>query len=263
MVLATTQSAFCIVELDSIDSTNEEAKRRGLQGAPEGLVIWAHRQTKGRGRHGRSWSSPRGNLYVSFLLRPNCPVAQALQIGFVASLAVAAIVGDVLPETRGVRCKWPNDVLVNGRKVAGILLESASDPRGGVAWLVLGIGLNVAWRPEDVAGAYSATALAHEGLAATDLRPILERLCRHLEDGLAEWESAGFGAVRSRWLKSAYALDDRITVRLADGTVTGRFVGLDASGAMLVSDERGTIRVVCAGDVFPPDHQSDPLPVKA
>ncbi|MBK8907212.1 MAG: biotin--[acetyl-CoA-carboxylase] ligase [Rhodospirillales bacterium] len=262
MGLATAHSGFLIVELDSIDSSNEEAKRRALHGAPAGLVIWPRQQTQGRGRHGRSWSSPRGNLHVSFLLRPQCPIAQALQIGFVASLAVAATVADLLTDAHDVRCKWPNDVLVNGRKVAGLLLESASDSRGQVAWLVLGIGLNVAWRPDDVAGAFCATSLAHEGVGATDLRPILDRLCGRIDDSLAEWKTAGFAAVRNRWLGIAYALGEQVSVRLADETASGRFVGLDASGAMLLSDERGVERLICAGDVFPPELKAEPLPVE-
>lgn len=262
MVLPTARSGFRIIKLDSVDSTNEEAKRRALAGAPEGLVVWARQQTLGRGRHGRSWSSPLGNLYVSFLLRPQRPIPEALQVGFVASLAVAATVAELLPDAREVRCKWPNDVLVNGRKVAGLLLESASDPRGRIAWLVLGIGLNVAWRPEDVAGAYPATALAEEGSVVTDLRLILDRLCGQLEDGLADWVAEGFPAVRARWLESAYALDDQVRVRLADEYVTGRFAGIDASGAMLLSDARGVERVIQAGDVFPPDRTAEPVLVR-
>ena len=115
---------FQPVYLDATDSTNDEAKRRARSGAPEGTLIWAGAQSAGRGRQGKSWFSPPGNLYLSLVLRPRCDVAQAAQLSFAAALAVGDACRGLLPAGAGLAYKWPNDVLVSGKKVAGILLES-------------------------------------------------------------------------------------------------------------------------------------------
>ena len=112
---------WTLVALASVGSTNDEAARLADTGVPEGTVVWSREQTGGRGRRGRHWASPPGNLYTSTILRPACAAPRAAELGFVAALAVA----DIVPVGRPVRLKWPNDVLVDGGKIAGILLESA------------------------------------------------------------------------------------------------------------------------------------------
>ncbi|MCW5700552.1 MAG: biotin--[acetyl-CoA-carboxylase] ligase [Rhodospirillales bacterium] len=243
--------SFRLIALDRVDSTNEEVKRRALAGDPGGLVIWAREQTAGRGRHDRTWSSPAGNLYLSFLLRPNCTVAEGPQIGFVAGLSVASIVQSLLHNDEHVTCKWPNDVLVDGRKIAGILLESAAGKDGRIDWIALGIGLNVAWHPDDITGAYPATSLAERGATSFDLGAIADRLSRSVNAGLAVWRREGFATVRNRWQEIAFGRNQRVSVRLGNETVSGVFAGLDAMGAMILTQENGESRTIHAGDVFP------------
>ena len=136
---------YALIALDEAGSTNDEAKARAAAGAPDGTVVWARQQRAGRGRRGRDWVSPPGNLYVSVILRPACEARHVAQLSFVAALAVLDLVDGPLPGR--ARCKWPNDILVDGAKVAGILLESALEPGGRVDWVVLGIGVNLASHP--------------------------------------------------------------------------------------------------------------------
>ena len=144
-----------LVALDSVGSTNDEAARLADAGAPEGTVVWAREQTGGRGRRGRAWASPVGNLYTSTILRPDCPAARAAELGFVSALAVA----DIVPPGRAVRVKWPNDVLVDGGKIAGILLESAIAQTGAVQHVIAGIGINVGFAPQLPEMRYPGAAL--------------------------------------------------------------------------------------------------------
>src|SRR5437588_611372 len=133
--------AYGLVALDSIGSTNEEAKRLARAGAADKTLVWARTQTAGRGRGGRSWVSPAGNLYLSLILRETCPPARAAELGFAAAVALAAALDRLAPGL-DLAFKWPNDVLLGGRKLAGILIEAES-AAAAVDWLVLGLGVNV------------------------------------------------------------------------------------------------------------------------
>ena len=141
-------ASYQLVRLDSVDSTNEEARRLAAsEAAVDGTLVWALSQTAGKGRRGRAWESPGGNLYCSILLRPDCAAAKAAQLSFVAAVAVVEAVTDIAGPALEVRCKWPNDVLVGGRKISGILLESEAGAGDEVEWVVVGVGVNVAHHP--------------------------------------------------------------------------------------------------------------------
>ena len=130
-------AAYRLLRYDEIDSTSDEAKTLAEAGAEHGVVVWAASQRKGRGRRGNDWQSPPGNLYASLLLRPDRTPAQALQLSFVASLALADAITAVVPARCVVTCKWPNDVFLNHRKTAGLLLESSTSGDGVLDWLVI------------------------------------------------------------------------------------------------------------------------------
>ena len=232
---------------DSLGSTSDEAKRLAAAGAAAWSVVWARTQTAGRGRRGRQWTSPAGNLYTSIVLRPACPAPRAVQLGFVAAVAVAEAVAPLLDDGRRLTLKWPNDVLLDGAKIAGILPETGVAGGGDVDWVVLGIGVNVAHHPAGT-DRLAATNLAAAGATCT-VEALLPTLLRGLMAEIAVWESQGFGAVRSAWLKRGPAVGSEISVRLADGVLAGRFGGLDDSGALMVQSDAGT-RLVTAGDVF-------------
>ena len=233
--------AYRLVALDSCQSTNEEAKKLALGGAEDGTLVWSLRQTAGKGRRGRSWDSPPGNLYLSVILRPECPVARAAQLGFAAALALGDAVGSVAPPLIEVTYKWPNDVLFNDRKGAGVLLESSLSPDGRLDWLVLGIGVNVRSYPSDTP--YPATSLHFEG-APPALGPVilLEAFSRHLLSWVNRWLEDGFVPLRKAWLRHACSLGETIVVRLPKETLEGRFETLDDDGALMLGLPDGARR---------------------
>ena len=240
--------AFTLIALDTVDSTNEEAKRRARDGAEDGTIVWAREQTAGRGRGDRDWASPRGNLYCSVVTRPDCPLGQAAQLGFAACLGVGAALGTLVPPLTELHYKWPNDVLLNGRKVSGILLETASRPEGGLDWLVVGVGINVASCPRDTA--FPATSLADTGAAAVEVGTVLAAFCRQFLTWVNRWLDEGFAPLRQAWLIRAKGVGEPIEARLGDGsTLEGVFEGLDERGALLLKTTDG-VRTIDHGDVF-------------
>lgn len=223
-----------LVALDTVGSTSDEAARLADAGASEGTIVWAREQTGGRGRRGRRWASPVGNLYTSTILRPDCAAPRAAELGFVAALAVA----DMVPEGRAVRLKWPNDVLVDSGKVAGILLESAIGQTGEVQHVVAGIGVNIGFAPRLPEMRYPGAALGGTVEAA------LESLAAAFARRLAGWRREGFETVRALWLAKAGPLGGEVDVRLGDELVRGRFSGLDREGALLLETPSGPRRIV-------------------
>jgi len=228
-----------LVALQTVGSTNDEAARLAEEGAAEGTVVWAREQTGGRGRRGRHWASPVGNLYSSTILRPACSAPRAAELGFVAALAVA----DIVPEGREVRVKWPNDVLVDGGKVAGILPESSIDQDGRAEHVVLGIGVNVGFAPQLPEMRYPGAALGGTVEAA------LEKLAAALAGWMTRWRHDGFEAIRSAWLAKAGPLGMDVDVKLGEELVRGRFAGMDRDGALLLDTPAGPRKIV-AGELL-------------
>ena len=238
-------AGYRLYQFDSVGSTNGEAKRLAHSGAPELAVVWAREQTQGRGRRGRRWISPHGNLYLSLLLYPRSPPAVAAQLGFAAAVALAESL-PFPPETE-ISCKWPNDVLVRGRKIAGILLESETGEGGKLAYLVIGVGVNCASHPRDAE--FPATSIAEEG-GASSPDVLLERFLARFDDLFRLWQREGFQRIRALWLARAAFLGEGLRVRLKEATLGGRFVDIDAEGA-LVLERDGDTRKISAGEVFP------------
>lgn len=224
-----------LVALASVGSTNDVAARLAGEDAPEGTFVWAREQTGGRGRRGRTWMSPPGNLYCSTVLRPGCPASRAAELGFVAALAVA----DIVPRERKVRLKWPNDVLVDGGKIAGILLESSIGQDGQVDHVVAGIGVNVGFAPELPDMRYPGAVLR-----GTTVEETAGRLARALALRMAQWRQAGFEQIRAEWLAKAGPLGADVDVRLGSELVSGRFAGLDHDGGLLLDTPAGPRRIV-------------------
>jgi BirA family biotin operon repressor/biotin-[acetyl-CoA-carboxylase] ligase len=238
---------FRLVFHDSIGSTNDEAKRLAREGATDATVVWALEQTAGRGRRGRSWMSPRGNLYASLILRPDCPAPRAAQLGFVAALAIGDALGAMLPRLDGLAYKWPNDVLANGRKLAGILLESEMTALDRLTFLIVGVGVNLTASPQGTE--FPATSVAEEYRAEFAPAAMLEMFSHYFDSWKKRWQSEGFAPVRAAWLAAASFCGEPIRVQLEAATLHGRFVDIDEQGALLLENAGEHCRV-SAGEVF-------------
>lgn len=238
---------FRALAFDELGSTNDEAMARARAGEAGGLWLVARRQTGGRGRHGRPWSSPPGNLHASLLLVDACPPSAAPQLGFVAGVALIDALHALAPALP-FALKWPNDVLCAGGKLAGVLVEGAMLAGGGFA-CVVGFGVNCAHHPADLP--YRGANLAEHGAAIgpEDLAPALaDAMSMRLEHWAA---GAGFASIREAWLARAAGLGAPIEARMHSGVQRGVFETIDADGRLVLARADGTRVLVEAADVFP------------
>jgi BirA family biotin operon repressor/biotin-[acetyl-CoA-carboxylase] ligase len=243
--------------LGTTGSTNAEARLRAKHGDDGPLWITATAQTQGRGRYGRSWISPPGNLYASLLLRDPSPFEQGPQLAFVAALAlrdaVALEANTLAPQ---LTFKWPNDLLLAERKCAGILIEGEATPDDEAKKrfiVVIGVGINCSSHPPTADGCtgFPATDLLAHGAATTPDR-LFARLSATMCRRLAQWERGrNFPAILSDWLAYARGIGEQIIVRNGEAEMQGRFIGLDRSGRLMLEVKGGGIRTISGGDVFP------------
>jgi BirA family biotin operon repressor/biotin-[acetyl-CoA-carboxylase] ligase len=234
-----------------LDSTNTRARELADAGAAEGEIVLAESQTQGRGRLGRRWESPAfRNLYLSIILRPNLAPAFAGQITLMAAVAVAETVGFFIG--RPPEIKWPNDILTDGKKLAGILAEAACDAKR-VEYVVLGIGLNVDYRAETMPEALRrrATSMAEVAGQPVSRDRVLVRLIQDLDRCYAELEESGFVALQPRWEAHFGLCGKQVRIDLGDETLLGRALGIDREGALILATVDGQRRSIVAGDVIP------------
>jgi BirA family biotin operon repressor/biotin-[acetyl-CoA-carboxylase] ligase len=232
---------------DELPSTSDRAKELAEEGAAHGEVVIAERQTAGRGRRGRAWASPAGkNLYLSVVLRPDLPPHRATELTLVSSVALCEAAREAGAEAA---IKWPNDVLVAGRKVAGILTEMAADP-DRVQWVVVGMGVNLNADPRDFPEEVreEATTLAAARGSPVPRALFTAALLGRLEAWLDRHAAEGFAPVRERWRALSGTLGREVRVATGDGDVVGVATDIDDTGALLVRGAGGFARVV-AGDV--------------
>ncbi len=220
--------------------------QRARSGDPGRLWITAARQSEGRGRNGRVWTSEPGNLFASLLLIDPAPLARAAELGFVTSLALALALRQILGEDPALRIKWPNDILYDGAKLAGILLESVALPHGFAC--VAGIGVNCGSHPEGML--YPATDLATA--AGREIAPaaVFEALASAMARQLDLWSNgAGFATIRAEWLALAAGVGGPIKIARPHETLEGVFEPIDDTGRLILRQESGE-RAIDAGDVF-------------
>jgi len=227
-----------LIACGSVDSTNSESLRRLDQGAEPPFLLMAEAQTKGRGRSGKVWSSPSGNFYGTFALPADQADATMAQVSFVAALALAHVL-----EGLGLKpeLKWPNDILIKGAKISGILLEK----QGPI--LLVGMGINLGHHPG--LPDYPSTSLAELG---HDLSPqdMASQLALQFDAVYTKWQAQGFATIREAWLGRAYKLGETITARLSGhAPKQGRFAGLAGDGALQLRTDAG-LELVHAGEVY-------------
>ena len=237
-----------IIHLAETISTNADALRFALAGEELPLWVMANRQSAGRGRAGRSWLSPEGNLYASVAFNCLAPLEKAGQLSLVAGIAVfdAIRMSTELALDAGLRLKWPNDLFIGGAKAGGILVESTNAPAIPGFFAVVGFGLNINAVPEGLGR--EAAALSQHGKAPSPFE-----LLKGLEGAFSRWLRAwrsgeGFPDIREAWIKRAGPVGEAITVNTGEGPITGTYQGLSATGA-LRAEVDGQLREFNHGDV--------------
>ncbi|WP_369801003.1 biotin--[acetyl-CoA-carboxylase] ligase [Caulobacter sp. X] len=247
MVTRDVTGAAPVIVLDEIDSTNAEARRRAEAGEAGPLWLVGLRQTAGRGRRGRPWETGEGNLAATLLFRTDKPPGEAAQVSFVAALAVADMLAQYAPAPL-VSLKWPNDPLLGGLKVSGILIESGASPLGGL-WLAVGIGVNLRRKPIDSERPATSIATYSETLPPTPTEAIAV-LAETFDRWFGVWNTLGFPAIADAWTARAHGLGEPCVARLGTETVEGVAEGLDGDGALRLRLPDGKVRRITAGDVF-------------
>ncbi|ABD86620.1 biotin--[acetyl-CoA-carboxylase] ligase [Rhodopseudomonas palustris] len=239
-----------VLHVAEIDSTNRAMILLGQSGAEHGTVLVADHQTRGRGKGSRAWfSRPGGSLCVSVLIRTGRGFQDAPQLALLGAVALWEAVADQTRIAAGI--KWPNDLLVDGRKICGILAEAHSDPAGDLDFVVLGFGLNVAIEQRDFPDELRDSAISLSTLAGAAVDPtgLLNSFLDSLKVWLPLWESVGVSAFASTWTRHAEHLGQIVRITDGDEPITARLLGLADDGALRILDETGSIRLVHSGEI--------------
>lgn len=247
-------TSLSVTHLKEVGSTSDLAQIAGSDGAAQGTAFRADIQTSGRGRHGRDWVSPEGNLYLSVLLRPSRPMAEWPGLALVAGLALRDAIL-VYRDPARITLKWPNDVLLDGRKVAGLLLEVHD---GAV---ILGCGVNCLHAPEQTTGWTPGWLNQKAADPPITADAVMETLAQTLCDRYNDWQKGGLSSILDDWKAAAAHLGHKIVTRQSDGgTLSGIFTDLGADGSMILRLEDDRMKAITAGDVVqtrPEDIKTD------
>lgn len=238
-----------IISVDQTDSTNRDVLKLGQKGGQEGWVVVARSQRHGKGRRGKTWSSPGGqNLYMSVLLRPRISLRKASFLTILATVAVAETLSDYIP--KGIFIKWPNDVMVGGKKISGILMEMGKDVNGE-DFFVLGIGVNVNCTRHEIPAEISeiATSVYLELGYSVSVKDVLFKLLNRLDYGYGLYTSSDFASIIDRFRAFEQTTGRRVFIDVGGVRTAGHAVGIDEDGFLLVQDDSGTISKVISGDL--------------
>jgi BirA family transcriptional regulator, biotin operon repressor / biotin---[acetyl-CoA-carboxylase] ligase len=239
-------------------STNVEARRLAEDGAPEGTMVIAEAQESGKGRRGRQWFSPAGlGLYFSFILRPKMAPAEAARINLLMSVSAAEVISDksALP----VKIKWPNDILINGKKAAGILAEISTE-LDSISYMIIGLGVNVNIPKAGTAGCFpeelqkTATSLLIETGRKFPRASLLQCILMDFERRYNASLQDGFQAALRRWRELSGIMGKKIKIETAGGQITGTVEDLDSDGALVLRGPKGTLRRFLSGDIIQEMH---------
>jgi BirA family biotin operon repressor/biotin-[acetyl-CoA-carboxylase] ligase len=230
---------------DKVTSTQDIIRDMARQGKPEGTVVQALQQTAGRGRHGRQWVSDKGNFYISLLLKPAGEARHVGQMGLMTGVAVAETIRKYLREPDSMTLKWPNDVLIEGQKCAGMLVETELTPKNSLSWVGIGVGINIVSAPKGIGVAMEQFETKPFGL------PMLRTtFLTAMDKYYMLWQKEGFEAIRDAWLSYAHKKGSKLRVRVAEELIEGSFQGIDESGSLLMTDQNMDVRKITAGEVY-------------
>lgn len=239
-----TAQSWQIRFFDQIESTQDLALQEARDGAPSKTVIIARQQIAGRGRGGNSWVSMPGNLLCSCILRPTANLHDIGHYAFIVAVALASTMLPHLKKPENLQLKWPNDVLLNSQKVAGILIETVLTATGNFSALVIGVGANLTHAPPE------RTHLAEHAHHPVTVETFSQEFLTQMDGWIMRYESEGFAPIRHRWLELAVGLNQPIRVRLPVETLYGVFSGLDETGALKLLLDTGETRMIRSGEVF-------------
>ncbi|MGN7619063.1 MAG: biotin--[acetyl-CoA-carboxylase] ligase [Ehrlichia sp.] len=227
-------------------STNYEAIKLAECGAKDGIIITSDEQIKGRGRYGRTWYSPKGNLYFSIIITK---FVEVFPFPFIAALSVGKTLEQILENdnriTARVQYKWPNDILVNGKKISGILLESRICNNTPQKWIIAGIGINMYKAPE-----YATTIQENKSDFTLSNLELLEKVMYHFDNFRTDYFNNGFANIRNLWLEKTSHLNSKITIKNHDHIYTGKFLTIDMNGNMIIKQHNKTIRIASSGEIL-------------
>ncbi len=236
-----------IVYSKEIDSTNREAKDLADEGAPEGTLILSEAQIKGKGRKGRTWfSPPKGGIYISLILRPTISPVEAPKFTLLAAVAIAEALLSMTP--LNIHIKWPNDILVNGKKIAGILTEMSTE-MDAVNYIVVGLGLNVNTPkfPDEIQG-IATSILIETGKVFPRVRLIQAYLQRY-ETYYEMYKKTGFDPIINRWKDLSNIIGKKVEVNVIGNQFIGEALDIDGDGALILRDDQGVFHRIISGDI--------------
>lgn len=227
----------------SVETTQSYVREAAQAGEAEGYVVQALMQEGGKGRHGNQWASPIGNLYMSILLRPACNPVRAGELAFVVAVALSKALDDYIDEGKHPKTlKWPNDILIDGLKLSGILLES-NLKKSTLDSIVLGMGVNIFKAPELAIGLNDVSEIPVYVNTVRD--NILDKLSYYYEF----WQKKGFAPIREAWLKQAHGLGEPMTARLPEAVYKGAFKDITEEGSLILAMEDGTEKIIHGAEV--------------
>jgi BirA family biotin operon repressor/biotin-[acetyl-CoA-carboxylase] ligase len=230
--------------LPKAPSTQDIIKNAAEAGEDEGVVVHALMQGQGRGRHGREWVSQPGNLFFSFLLRPQCAVRDIGLLSLLVGIGTARALRSYVDRPEDLRLKWPNDILLKGKKCAGILLESETTPQHGVAWAAVGVGVNAVDAPPE------GSFLQSCGRRPVDIGRLRDNILREVAALYTLWRAGNHAQIREEWMSMACAPGTPVTVKTGLHSQKGRFHDIDEYGSLLLLDDENRLVKVTAGDVY-------------
>ncbi len=244
-------NGFCVRHYRELDSTNSEAMRLAIAGESDRLWVLAEQQNHGKGRSGRQWISQPGNFHASLYVKMRCDLSVLAQLSLVAGLCAYETLRDICPETilKDLRLKWPNDIILFGSKMGGMLLETYKPPQEDLVAVIMGTGFNLIWHP--VIDDRKTTNLLNHDIQVPPIMDILEKLSEKTERWLSLWEHGkGFQEVCQTWMSYSQEIGEQMKVHIEGKKIYGRYAGLDDNGNLLLQTESGGIETINVGDVY-------------